>query len=99
VPPSDSHPGTRARHWLGAFGRFWWEFLIGDTPELFVGAAAAVVAVAGLAHHGAARAITVGSLPVLVTVLLVASVSRARRTSAAKNGPGAPGASGAPATE
>ena len=22
---------------LRAFGRFWWDFLIGDTPELFVG--------------------------------------------------------------
>jgi hypothetical protein len=28
-----------------AFGRFWWEFLVGDTPELFV-AALCVVAVA-----------------------------------------------------
>ena len=26
-----------AVRWLTAFGRFWWDFLIGDTPELFVG--------------------------------------------------------------
>jgi hypothetical protein len=31
--------------WVGAFGRFWWDFLIGDTPELF----AAVLVVIGLA--------------------------------------------------
>jgi len=36
--------------WLRAFGRFWWDFLIGDTPELFVGAVAVigVLAVIGL---------------------------------------------------
>jgi hypothetical protein len=36
--------------WLSAFGRFWWDFLIGDTPELFF----AVLIVIGLAfalHH------------------------------------------------
>ena len=68
------------RRWLVAFGRFWWEFLVGDTPELLAGAVVAVSVVAVLAHHGAARVLTVASLPVLVAALLVASVRRAQVT-------------------
>jgi len=30
---------------LVGFGRFWWDFLIGDTPELFVGVVVVLVAV------------------------------------------------------
>ena len=44
---ADDRPDHRqsvAIRGLAAFGRFWWEFLIGDTPELFVG----VVAVLGV---------------------------------------------------
>ncbi len=44
--------------WLSAFGHFWWDFLVGDTPELFV----AVVAVIGLAfalHASTAAGIVV----------------------------------------
>lgn len=33
-----------------AFGRFWWDFLIGDTPELFM-ATLAVIALAEALHH------------------------------------------------
>ena len=44
--------------WLYAFGRFWQDFLIGDTPELFIGAVAVVglvawTLVAALRHHAA----------------------------------------------
>jgi hypothetical protein len=35
-----------------AFGRFWYDFLIGDRPELFVGPIAALVLVAILASLG-----------------------------------------------
>jgi hypothetical protein len=30
--------------WRGlvVFGRFWWDFLVGDTPEIFVGVLATV---------------------------------------------------------
>ena len=38
-----------AGRWLSAFGRFWWEFIVGDTPELAVGVALVVVAAWGLA--------------------------------------------------
>ena len=70
-------PESRARRAWRGFGRFWWEFLVGDTPELFVGAAVVVGAGAGLAHGGA-RDAAVALLPVLVVVLLVGSVLRGR---------------------
>lgn len=33
---------------LSAFGRFWWEFLIGDTPELFVATLVVIALAEGL---------------------------------------------------
>jgi hypothetical protein len=78
---SPSGPVTTSvlRRYVSAFGHFWWEFLVGDTPELLVGAVLAVGIVALLAHQGVARAVTVGSLPVLVVAMLGASVRRAQR--------------------
>ena len=67
------------RRYGSAFGRFWWEFLVGDTPELLVGAVLVVVVGAVLAHHGAARPVVVVSMPVLVTALLGVSLRRAHR--------------------
>jgi hypothetical protein len=64
------------RRWSVAFGRFWWEFLVGDTPEFLIGAVLVVALVAVLAHHGIAHAVVVGALPVLVVVLLVTSLRR-----------------------
>ena len=56
---------------LQAFGRFWWEFLVGDTPEL----AAGVLLVIGLAALlGALGVVAVVLLPLAVVVLLAASV-------------------------
>jgi hypothetical protein len=78
------------RRWLVAFGRFWWEFLVGDTPELLAGAVLAVVVAALFAHHGAARALTVGALPVLVIALLFTSVRRAQRAGRSPGGPEMP---------
>ena len=60
-----------------AFGAFWWDFLIGDTPELFV-AVLAVVAVALLLRHHHLAAVIV--LPVMTVLSLVASAVRGRRT-------------------
>jgi hypothetical protein len=65
---------------LAAFGRFWWEFLIGDTPELFVGAVAVVGLVALVCVDHAARTWAAALLPVLVAGLLAASVWRAKQT-------------------
>jgi hypothetical protein len=81
-PVSSVSPVSAFRRYVVAFGRFWWEFLIGDTPELLVGAVLAVVVVALFAHHGVARAVTVASLPVLVIAMLGASVRRAQRAAA-----------------
>ena len=58
---------------LRAFGRFWWEFLVGDTPEL-LGAAAAVVVLAVLLRHQ--RDVAYVVLPLTAVVLLVASTIR-----------------------
>ena len=53
------------------FARFWWDFLVGDTPELFVAAVVilGVVAVIRLGAHE--NALAVAALGV--------SLSRARR--------------------
>jgi len=40
----------------GAFGRFWWEFLVGDTPELLL-ATLALIALALLLHRARLLAI------------------------------------------
>lgn len=68
---------------LAAFGHFWWEFLIGDTPELFVGAVAVIGVTAAIGVDHQLRTLAAFILPVLVAVVLVASVRWAgrRRTS------------------
>ena len=71
--------GSIVRRHIAAFGRFWWEFLVGDTPELLVGSFATVGIVAILTHNHSVRVVTVGALPVLVLLLLTASVGRAVR--------------------
>jgi len=63
----------RAAH---SFAAFWWDFLIGDTPELFL-AVVVVVGMALLLRNYQTAAIIV--LPVLAIVSLLASVRRGRR--------------------
>jgi hypothetical protein len=87
---AEGPPPSPVRRSVAAFGHFWWEFLVGDTPELLVGAVLSVAVAALLAHHGAARALTVGSLPVLVVVVLETSVRRARRARRAARRPRSP---------
>ncbi len=62
------------------FGRFWWDFLIGDTPELFVGAVAVVGLVALLCLDHSLRTTCAFILPLLVMALLGLSVWRAGRS-------------------
>jgi hypothetical protein len=62
--------------WLGVFGAFWWDFLIGDTPELFVGVLVVLGAGALAVHQGAPRFVVIGAVPVLTAVLLFISVLR-----------------------
>jgi hypothetical protein len=59
-----------------AFGRFWWNFIVGDDWRVAAGLAAAFAGTWVLAHHG----ITAWwLLPLAVLVLLVGSVVREAR--------------------
>ena len=61
---------------LATFGRFWYDFIIGDDWRLAVGVVAAIIVVFVAAHNG------VDSwwlLPVAVATLLTVSVSHATR--------------------
>jgi hypothetical protein len=60
---------------LVAFGRFWWDFLVGDTPELFLAMLVLVGVAFGLRHE---RIVAVIVLPLLAAVFLVASALRGR---------------------
>jgi len=76
--PTTAASSRWAPRWLVAFGRFWVEFLIGDTPELFVG----VVAAVGLAFAWVAAGSRLAALvwlPLAVVVVLGASLARAVR--------------------
>ncbi|NNN14439.1 MAG: hypothetical protein HKL82_01090 [Acidimicrobiaceae bacterium] len=56
--------------YVKAFFMFWFDFLIGDTPEIFVGA----LIVLGVAAVAAKSSISTELLPALVIVTLVLSV-------------------------
>jgi hypothetical protein len=64
--------------WLTAFGRFWWDFLVGDTPELFLGVLVVVATALLLRHDGVAA---VAAVPLECAVLVAASVYRGRSRS------------------
>ncbi|MBO0714593.1 MAG: hypothetical protein J2P59_07535 [Acidimicrobiales bacterium] len=64
---------TRA---VSAFGRFWWDFLIGDTPELFVATLVVIGVAFGLRHE---RWVAVAVVPALAVGFLLASAYRGRR--------------------
>jgi hypothetical protein len=59
-----------------AFGKFWWDFLIGDTPELFL-ATGIIVALAFLIDGE--RLVAVILLPLLAAAFLLVSTLRGRR--------------------
>jgi hypothetical protein len=61
---------------LRSFGGFWWDFLIGDTPELFVAVVVIIVGAVLLRHH---QAVAVILLPVMAIASLVASAVHGRR--------------------
>ena len=66
------------------FAMFWWDFLVGDTPELFVAALAIIAATALLSEAGHWNAIAVVTLPVLAVISLGVSVVRAQRAAKRK---------------
>ena len=65
---------------LRGFAMFWWDFLVGDTPELFVATLVilGVTAVVSVAAH--ANGVAVVLLPILVILALSGSVARAVRS-------------------
>jgi hypothetical protein len=65
--------------WLKAFGAFWWDFLVGDTPELLIGVLVTIGLVALLVKASSLNAAGVAVFPAAVVVLLGGSVYQARR--------------------
>ena len=67
---------------LKGFAMFWWDFLVGDTPELFVAVVFTIGVVALLSldgHFNAAAAIALPALAVLALTLSLWRASRAAR--------------------
>ena len=64
---------------LKGFGMFWWDFLVGDTPELFVAVLVIVGAVAVSRIVLQENAFAIVLLPLLAIVALTVSVRRAQR--------------------
>jgi hypothetical protein len=69
---------------LRGFARFWWDFLVGDTPEIFVAVLVIIGVIALVSERGHFNAAAVVLLPVLAVVTLAASLARATRTSPRK---------------
>ena len=74
--PATGSPVKAVTRAVRAFGHFWWDFLVGDTPELFVGTLAIVGAAIGLRHYRVAAIVVV---PVVALLFLFASVLRGSR--------------------
>jgi hypothetical protein len=66
------------------FATFWWDFLVGDTPELFVGALVIIGVTALLSEAGHFNAAAAVALPLLAVVALGISVRRAVRSARRK---------------
>lgn len=58
-----------------SFGQFWWDFLIGDSPVIFVAVVAIVSAALLLRGHGSA-AVVVLPLMAIATLLTTVVVGR-----------------------
>lgn len=70
---------------LRAFGSFWWDFLVGDTPEVLLSALLLVALAFVLSDHRVAATLV---LPVAAAALLVASAWRGRRQAGTRRGAG-----------
>jgi len=64
---------------MKGFARFWWDFLVGDTPELFVAVVLTIAAVALLSLAGHFNAAAGVVLPAMVVAALCLSLWRASR--------------------
>jgi hypothetical protein len=79
MPNSSDTSAPVLRRWLKVFGHFWWDFLIGDTPELFV-AMLVILAITVTLAKGVSTTAAWVTMPILVVVALLLSVLRGRRT-------------------
>ncbi len=70
---------TWALRMLRGFGRFWWDFLVGDTPEIFLAALVVLGIVALVSLVGHWNALAVVALPLLAILTLGLSIVRASR--------------------
>ena len=61
------------------FARFWWDFLVGDTPEIFVAVLVIIGVIALVSESGHFNVTAVVVLPVLAVLTLAASLLRATR--------------------
>lgn len=68
---------------VAAFGRFWWDFLIGDTPELFL-AVLVVIGIAVALHRQRA----VGGILLVAAVMAFLALSTWRGRSKSASPPG-----------
>ena len=69
---------------LKGFAMFWWDFLVGDTPELFVAALVIVGTIALVSVEGHFNTAAVIALPLLAVIALGVSVRRAQRAARRK---------------
>jgi len=63
------------------FAMFWWDFLVGDTPEITVAVVVIIGVTALLSESAHVNAVAIVALPLLAVVALAVSVQRARRKS------------------
>ena len=64
---------------IKGFAMFWWDFLVGDTPELFIAALVVVGLVAFCRIVWQLNTLALVALPVLCVLALGVSLDRARR--------------------
>ena len=69
--------------WLRMFWNFWWDFLVGDTPELFLAAMGIVVVAIVVRPHSSLAVIL---LPLLAAIALAASTYRGAKASRRERG-------------
>jgi hypothetical protein len=69
---------------LKGFGGFWWDFLVGDTPELFIAVLIAIGVVALIKMNGHFNTPAVALLPALAIFALSLSLWRASKSARRK---------------
>ncbi len=99
-PPSGVLVGalvvTVLRRSLRAFGHFWWDFLIGDSPEFALATGVIIALAYGLQHRRVAAVIV---LPLVAAGFLLASTYHGRQRTPGPSAPvDEPASSGPPPT-